>query len=239
MAVTKTRIFNNNYIGYNVIAKVYTVNSAAKKYISSLKVEMADKLSDVLKLSLVTDNNELGVDILNALIVAYNQDGIEDKNRVARNTENFIAERINTISQDLSGVDSRIAQLKSASANTAMYADASSGIRYHDNASDASLQLSLATSMRDYVNSAANDALIPSNTGIANAGIEGLIKEYNDNMLKYQKIASTSSDENPVMVELQKTLNTQRSNIQGAINVYINQLGAKASLARSSQPPNS
>ncbi|MBR5030324.1 MAG: hypothetical protein IKX63_04380, partial [Muribaculaceae bacterium] len=235
VAITKTRIFNNNYIGYSVIAKVYTVNSAAKKYISSLKVEMADKLSDVLKLSLVTDNNELGVDILNALIVAYNQDGIEDKNRVARNTENFIAERINTISQDLSGVDSRIAQLKSASANTAMYADASSGIRYHDNASDANLQLSLATSMRDYVNSAANDALIPSNTGIANAGIEGLIKEYNDNMLKYQKIASTSSDENPVMVELQKTLNTQRSNIQGAINVYINQLGAKASLARSSQ----
>lgn len=235
VAVTKTKIFNNQYIGYNVIAKVYTINSAAQKYLSSLKVEMVDKMSDVLKLSLVTDNHQLGIDILNALIVAYNQDGIEDKNRVARNTENFIAERINTISQDLSGVDTRIAQLKSASANAAMYADASSGIRYQDNASDANLQLSLAASMRDYVNSAAPDALLPSNTGIANAGIEGLIKEYNDNMLKYQKIASTSSDENPVMKELKSTLTTQRNNIQGAINSYIGQLGAKASQAQAMQ----
>lgn len=235
VAVTKTRIFNNQYVGYTVIAKVFTVSSAAKKYISSLKVEMADKMSDVLRLSITTDNHDLGVDILNALIVAYNQDGIEDKNRVARNTENFIAERIDAISRDLSGVDSRIAQLKSQSANAAMYADASSGIRFQENVSDANLQLSLATSMRDYVNSSQDDALIPSNTGIANAGIEGQIKEYNDNMLKYQKIANTATGDNPVVDELKKTLTTQRAGIQKAINNYIGQLSAKASQAQATQ----
>ena len=235
VAVTKTKIFNIQYVGYTVIAKVFTVNSAAKKFISSLKVEMADKMSDVLSLSITTDNHDLGVDVLNALIVAYNQDGIEDKNRVARNTENFIAERIDAISRDLSGVDSRIAQLKSASSNAAMYADASSGIRYQENATDANLQLSLATSMRDYVNSSLDDALIPSNTGIANAGIEGQIKEYNDNMLKYQKIASTATGDNPVINDLKKTLDTQRAGIQKAINSYISQLSAKASQAQASQ----
>lgn len=235
VAVTKTKIFNKQYIDYTVIAKVYTVNSAAKKYIGALQVEMADKMSDVLRLSIVTDNHDLGVDILNALIVAYNQDGIEDKNRVARNTEDFIARRIDAISKDLSGVDTRIAQLKSASANAAMYSDASSGIRFQENASDASLQLSLASSMSNYVNSASDNDLLPSNTGIANTAIEGQIKEYNDNMLKYQKIAATSSEENPVMKELKSTLTSQRSKIQKDISNYINQLGTRAARAQASQ----
>ena len=235
VAVTKTRLFNVQYVDYTVIAKVFTTSSAAKQYIKSLEVERVEKNSEVLKLSLTTDNHDLGVDILNALIVAYNQDEIEDKNRVARNTENFIAERISSISQDLSGVDSRIAALKSASANDAMYADASSGVKYQDNAQDASLQLSLASSVRDYLLSTGENDLIPSNTGIANAGIEGQIKEYNDAMLKYQKIAATSSDENPVMIELKQALTTQKAGIQRAVNNYISQLSAKASQAHAAQ----
>ena len=192
VAVTKTRIFNLQYVDYTVIARVFTTRSAAKRLIGNLKVETVDKASDVLKLSLVCDNHELSLDVLNALIVAYNQDGIDDKNRVARNTENFIAERIDAISRDLSGVDSRIAQLKTASTNDAIYADPSSGARYQDNAQDASLQLSLASGVRDFLNSTGNNQLIPSNTGIAHAGIESQIKEYNEAMLNYQKIAATS-----------------------------------------------
>ncbi|MBQ6278482.1 MAG: polysaccharide biosynthesis tyrosine autokinase, partial [Muribaculaceae bacterium] len=231
VAVTKTRLFNNQYEGYTVIAKVGTTNSVAKNLKANLTVEQADKLSDMLKLSIVTDNHELGVDVLNALIVAYNQDGIEDKNRVARNTENFIAERINAISKDLSGVDRRIAQLKTASSNDAIYADPSSGARYQENASDASLQLSLATGVRDFLNSTSNHDLIPSNTGIANAGIENQIKEYNEAMVNYQKIAATSTDENPVMIELRGQLDNMRGGISKAINNYISQLSAKQSQA--------
>ena len=86
VAVTKTRIFNLQYVDYTVIARVFTTRSAARRLIGSLNVETVDKSSDVLKLSLTCDNHELSLDVLNALIVAYNQDGIDDKNRVARNT---------------------------------------------------------------------------------------------------------------------------------------------------------
>ena len=233
IVVTKSKFFSTQYVGYTVIAKVRTTNSAAKKFIGALKVEMADKMSDVLKLSITTDNNEMGVDILNTLIMAYNQDGIEDKNRVARNTEDFIAERINAISQDLSGVDTRIAQLKSASANAAMYSDAASGIKYQENASDASLQLSIATSMQGYINSADDKTLLPSNVGIADPGIENQIKAYNDNMLRYQKISATATGENPVIAQLQSEMSSQKANIQSSINRYINKLSAETSQAQS------
>ena len=72
VAVTKTRIFNLQYVDYTVIARVFTTRSAARRLIGSLNVETVDKSSDVLKLSLTCDNHELSLDVLNALIVAYN-----------------------------------------------------------------------------------------------------------------------------------------------------------------------
>lgn len=232
VAITKTKLFSVQYVDYTVIAKVKSTNSVAKQLISNLKVEQADKMSDVLKLSLVTDNHELGIDVLNALIDAYNRDGISDKNRVARNTENFIADRINAISKDLGTVDNQIEQLKTASVNDAVYADPAAGARYQETASDASLQLSLATSMRDLLNSTSDHDLLPSNTGISNAGIEGQIKEYNEAMVNYQQIAETSTDENPVMIEIKAQLDNMRQGIRRAVDNYISQLSAKQSQAQ-------
>ena len=232
VAVTKTKLFTDQYSGYTVIAKVRTTSSIAKQLIGSLKVEPADKVSDVLKLSLVTDNHELGIDVLNTLISCYNRDGINDKNRIARNTEHFIADRINAISKDLGSVDSQIEQLKTASVNDAVYADPAAGARYQEQSSDASLQLSLATSVRNALNSAGDHELLPSNTGIANAGIESQIKEYNEAMVNYQQIAETSTDENPVMIEIKATLDNKRQNIQRAIDNYISQLSAKQTQAQ-------
>jgi len=232
VAVTKSKIFKSEYIGYTVIAKGFSTNSIAKRYADALKVEMADKMSDVLKISLTTDNHDLAVDIINALIVAYNQDGIEDKNKVARTTENFIAERIDAISKDLSGIDSNIARRKAASANAAMYSDPSSGITFQQNAQDANLQLSIATEMQRGINSTGENDLLPSNIGIGDSNIEGQIKDYNDKMLRYNRIATSSSDENPVMQELKQELSTQRSKIQNDINKYINNQSAKVSQAQ-------
>ncbi len=232
VAVTKTKLFTDQYVDYTVIAKVRTTTAAAKQLLGNLKVEPADKVSDVLKLSLVTDNHELGIDVLNTLITCYNRDGISDKNRVARNTENFIADRIDAISKDLGTVDSQIEKLKTASVNDAVYADPAAGARYQDNSSDASLQLSLATSVRNALNSAGDHELLPSNTGIANAGIESQIKEYNDAMINYQQIAETSTDENPVMIEIKATLDTKRQNIQRAVDNYISQLSTKQTQAQ-------
>ncbi len=232
IAITKTNHFTAQYVGFTVIARVATVSDRARALSAGLVVEPADKYSDMLKLHHTSDNYELSMDVLNALIVAYNQDAINDKNSVARNTEQFIAERIEALSQDLSGVDTRIASLRSASASVNMYADASSGIRYQDNAADASVQISLARSLLDNINRAGNDQLIPSNTGITDGGIESQISAYNEVMLNYQKLSATSTQELPVMQEMSKKLNTLRGNLINSLSNHINKLAAKQSQAQ-------
>lgn len=232
VAITKTPKFTARYVGYTVVARMYSSASMAARLKGSLNAEMVDKTSDVIKVTHTSDNVELSKDVLNALIIAYNNEGIKDKNRVAQSTEDFIASRIDGISKDLSGVDSRIAQLKSASAPVVMYSDPSSGQKFQENAADANMQLSIATAVRSHLASAGEGQLLPSNTGIADAGIEKQISSYNDAVLKYQKISAGATAESPVMQDLTKSLTSMRANINQSLNNYISTLSVKSSQAQ-------
>ena len=163
IAVIKTKIFNRQNEGYNYIAKVSSVGSAAKEYLNSIKVQKEDKNDNVFRLSVTTENKELSADILNALVIAYKQSKSEKITAIELN--NYI----NSISEP--GIE-----------------------------------------------------LIPENTDIASIKIR--IMEYNDNVLKYQKIASTASGENPVLYELRNTLTIQFQAIKHEINRYVLQLHA-------------
>ena len=94
LAITKTKEFSDKYIDYNVIVVVSNPSAMARSLAGSLVVEMADTHSDVLNLAIRGQNPDMCADILNALVVAYNQEGINDMNQVARSTEAFIAERV-------------------------------------------------------------------------------------------------------------------------------------------------
>lgn len=235
VAVTKTKLFTPQFKDYTVKVRVSSVAATARGFVSRLSAEQADKYSDIVRMTFTADNYDLCLDILNALIVAYNEDAINDKNTVARSTEQFIQKRIEEISNDLSDVDSRIASLKSASASATMYADASSGVRYQENVSDVNMQVSLASYIRDYLMRMQGNELIPSNTGISNTGIEAQISQYNEVMLKYQKIAATATGESPVIADLTRQLNAMKENIMRTLNNYINSLSIKQNQARSQE----
>ena len=233
VTITKSPTMGDGYEDFKVIVKVNTTKSVARAMVANLSVALANKTSDVTNLVLTGDNAEMCRNALDALIIAYNQDAINDKNMVARSTEAFIADRIEALSKDLSGVDSQVAALKVSAANNAMYADPSTSLRYAEGSADVDMQISLASYIRDYLTGMSGHQLIPSNTGIANTGIEEQIGQYNEQVLKYQKIAGTSSAENPVMVELNHTLTSIKSSIMAGLNNYIKSLSMKQSQARS------
>ncbi len=235
VTITKTSHMTDKstYEDFKVIVKVNTTRAVAHSMVANLSVALANKTSDVTNLVLTGENADMCRDALDELIIAYNQDAINDKNMVARSTEAFIADRIEALSKDLSGVDSQVAALKVSAANSAIYADPGTSLRYAEGSADVDMQLSLATFIRDHLSSMKGHQLIPSNTGIANTGIEEQIAQYNEQMLKYQKIAGTSSAENPVMVELNNTLNSIKASIMQGLNNYINTLVMRQGQARS------
>ena len=112
IAIIKSDNFDDGYFGEEMFATVTTVHNMAQSLVNGLNIVKDQRDANVLRMTLTTSNKQLSVAALNALIAAYNQYTIDDKNRVARNTESFIVDRINALSKDLGGLDSQIEHLK-------------------------------------------------------------------------------------------------------------------------------
>ncbi len=232
VAITKTKKFGENFIDYTVIVNITNPSSMARSLASSLMVENADQHSDVLNLAIRGQNAEMCADILNALVVAYNQEGINDMNQVARNTEAFIAERVADLSKDLSGVDNEVAVLTAGSVNSRMWGSEGVAMAQINNNEDVTLEINLASQIRRFIANMGNGELIPANTGMNNAGIMNQIQQYNEAMQEYQKIAATSSSENPVMKELINSLASQKKTILASLDNYMGSLRTRQGQAQ-------
>src|SRR5690606_13368983 len=65
-----------------------------------------------------------GMDILNELITAYNQENVDTKNITAKNTIAFIDKRLKYLTSDLSGVEQDVEKYKQLNRVTEINADA-------------------------------------------------------------------------------------------------------------------
>ena len=239
IAINKSECFDDGYYGEEMFATVSTVHSMAQGLVGGLNIVKDQKDANVLRMTLTTSNKQLSVAALNALIAAYNQYTIDDKNRVARNTESFIVDRINALSKDLGGIDSQIEHLKIINRYPTIES-AASAYTERSNTSQNDLaavdvQISLVSYIKDYISRASIHELIPSNSGISDIGINGLIEQYNQLCLNYQRLAATTGSENPVMLDLDKQLRTLRANLNRSIDGFLSTLRIKQNQARSQE----
>src|SRR5690606_11690585 len=81
--------------------------------LKELNVRASDKLSTIVHLTLNDPVPQKGEDILNHLILSYNQAAIEDKNQMARNTLAFIEERMISLEHELNTLEKEVERYKS------------------------------------------------------------------------------------------------------------------------------
>lgn len=237
--VVKNQNFSERSIDENIYVSVNDVEGRANSFGEILEVKRADKDAVVLQLSFQGSNFNMCKDVLNNLIIAYNEDVIKDKSRVALATENFIVERINAISKDLGGIDTQIERLKVANKipdlQTAAGAYVGEGSKYAENVAEAEMQLSLAQYIKGYISNMKGNELIPANMGLTDMGVNSLIETYNKEFLEYSRMAATSGDANPVLLERSKALEAMRSNIVRSVNSFCQTMELKVKNARAQE----
>ena len=236
LAVVKTPNFTAQSLHENVYVKVSTIHGRSVMFSKILDVKKADRETVVLQLSFTGSNYKMCKDVLNSLIQAYNDDVINDKNRVAYATEAFIVERINAISKDLGGIDSQIESLKAVNKIPDLQSAASTyiqeGSKYSANVAESEIQLSLVKYVKDYMLGMKKDDFIPANTGITDVGINTLIQEYNKEYLAFSKMASVSGEANPVRIERASALAAMRANILRSVDNLVKTLEVKVNQSR-------
>lgn len=221
-------------VGYD--APVYVsrmgYQAATGSYMSQLSVALSDEKSTVINLSFNDVCIQRAEDILNTVIAVYNENWIKDKNQIAVSTSAFISDRLGVIEHELGNVDENISSYKSehllpdVQAAASMYMAQSS----ETNAQIMALntQLSMARYIRNYLtNSTSKNQLLPANSGIENPGIEQQIANYNTAQLRRNDLVANSSEKNPLVVDMDQSLEDMRRAIVTSIDNHITTLNTQ------------
>ena len=215
--------------------------AATGAYASNLSVALSDDKSTVINLSFKDVCIQRAEDVLNTVIAVYNENWIKDKNQIAVSTSQFISERLGVIEQELGNVDENISSYKSehllpdVQAAASMYMAQSS----ETNAQILALntQLSMARYIRNYLtNATSKNQLLPANSGIESPGIEQQIANYNTAQLRRNDLVANSSEKNPLVVDMDQSLENMRHAIITSIDNHITTLNTQIrSLQQSEQ----
>ncbi len=81
------------------------IEKKAASISNNIQVAKSNDYSNVLLMSVETENPKLGIDMLNQYMEEYQNASLEDKRQIAVNTLRFIDEQLDTVRYDLGGVE--------------------------------------------------------------------------------------------------------------------------------------
>jgi len=154
-------------------------------YKGAITVDFEKKTSDLIQLSMNTENTRMAKKILNAVIATYNAEWEMDKNLVTNKTLDFINERLQLVDKDLLTADQAIQNFKDRNDLT----DIETDVKYYltlsgelqPNLLETETQLKMIDLIVDFVKDDKNKyALIPLSPNTATPVMAELISKYNE-----------------------------------------------------------
>lgn len=181
--------------------------TVGRSFAGRLSANATTKTTTVAEVKFIDSQQQRAMDFLRELVECYNEDANEDKNEVARKTEEFIAERINIIRQELDSTEGSMEHYKRSNELVNLPNDASNALagstEYQKEQVDMQTQMSLLKSLIDYMSKPDNYLqIIPSNLGLDNQGLVKNIEKYNELVLKRHRYLKGSSEDNPTVIQV-------------------------------------
>ena len=219
----------SEYINNKIRISIDSPKSTVNQFLSQLSVFLMSKTGTVVSLGFTSTRPGKAEDLLNALIDQYSIRSIEDKNHILEGTLNFISKRLEIIRTELADVDQRIEEYKKSNKTTGIINETSV---YFQNANSLeekislnNIQIELVNSLYEFINNPVNKReLLPYNIGLDNAGLNKQIQEYNDNLIKLNRMITASSERNPLVIDLTSMLESTRVSIDKTIKDLKNSL---------------
>ena len=205
--------------------------SATRGCRGRLNAALNGKNTTVIDLNYRDVNTQRAEDVLRMIINVYNENWIKDKNQISISTNEFIAERLNFIEQELGSVDKTITTYRSehrlpdyaSAAQMDMQISAEAGKQLMD----LNNQLSIARYLQSDIRSAGNGSLLPANVGLNDASTRAQIEQYNTSMLQRNRLVESSSEENLLVKDLDQQLSSLRGAVLTSLDNYIKALNVQ------------
>ena len=217
-------IENGEKTKYDIIHVNHSsLERAANSYAHKLHVSLSDKKTDVMVLSVSDISPKRADDFINMVIAVYNDNWMKDKNQIMASTSVFIDERLKLIEQELGNVDSDISSYKSEHLLPNVDEVSRMYLSQNSETSKKILDINNQISITNYIrkmlsNETLKNQLLPVNSGINSSNIESQISAYNTMMLRRNSLVANSSEENPLVLDLDESLADMRQAIISSID---------------------
>lgn len=210
------------------------MQNTVEYYGEQLNGELVDDYADVIELKIKDVCVERAVDILNTILVVYNENWVADKNKMAVATSAFIDERLRLIQQELGDVDSNIAEYQTKTGTPSLIESAKISMEkdalLDENILDLNNQLAVAKYMKEFLlDGGSKFSIIPVMTVMANTGLENDITTYNTLLLNRNNLVANSSESNPLVADYDAQLKGMRESIIRSVD---NQLSTLSGLIK-------
>jgi len=202
----------------NYMAIWSPVKQTAREIASKVTIDWLDKKTSIIKVDILIENLERGKNILDALVKEYDRSDLEEKTIASRNTIRFIDDRLDIISNELSGVEGSLENYQGR--NQIINVESQSGQAF-SNSNDVSkdimdlnIQKGVVQQIQSYFNNPDNPGkLVPSSLGINDPTLGSLISKYNELELKKQMEKPRLSNNSIVLKDLDNQINDVKGSV--------------------------
>ncbi|MCQ2343004.1 MAG: Wzz/FepE/Etk N-terminal domain-containing protein [Paludibacteraceae bacterium] len=191
---------------------------AIDEYSRALKINRLSRESNIITLSTVTDCPAKAVEMINSLLDLYNLQSATDKNRLALQTELFLASRIEVITQELNEVEAAVEAYKRAHQIADLDKTATdylqTGNEYERRVAAIEADQRVLDFWKEQLNNSGNAfSIMPVDIGNSNPTLQTQIQKYNDLIAQRNKLLQTATEANPEVVQQTELIIKQRANI--------------------------
>lgn len=198
-------------------------------YQHEVKSFVANKQASIITISMKSSVPKKAEDVINTLIAVYEKDAIDDKRGIAESTGQFIDNRLEIISEELSEVDRNIEKFKKDNKIYDIVSEAEQTItenaQYKTDGLSLENQIRMTEFLKEYLlDPTKTNELIPGTLSINSPAINSQIEGYNTELQRYMKLNSESSENNPIIQNLGNGLASTRRSIIATLDSYISTL---------------
>lgn len=212
--------------------------AAAGSFGSRISASLQSEAYNIIDIRCLDVNTSRADNILSTMINIYNENWVKNRNQISVSTNEFIKERLAVIEQELGHVDKNISDYKSVRAMPSVDAVAGEAMGQRSSAEAESQQLNNQLYMVKYIRNYISDdshanQLLPASSGIGNSATEAQIAEYNNKLLQRNNLVANSSEQNPLVQDMDVSLQNIRSaivssldNTQATLNIQLRNVHA-------------
>jgi tyrosine-protein kinase Etk/Wzc len=224
-------VSNNTFV-----IQIRDAKQVAGYYNGAIAIQLVNKNTSVLSISLTDPIPERARSIINKLMEVYNREAIEDKSTMAANTLKFLDERIGYLTNDIVKVEKGVEQYKSGRSITdiptqaAGYTEQASN--YTKQSSELAIQLSVLESIERYLRQPNSEySTVPSSLDIKDETLVSLIGSFNAMQLNRERMLRSIQPNSVLMQNANQELGNMKAkilenlqNIKTSLQITRNQL---------------